>query len=127
MKKSKRAFTTIELLVVMVVSMILLTLLFLLLYHTNKLYNDVVTKRDDSGYALVLMSDIENLTRGCDHASIDEEGRKLIIHYQDVEHVIDTNDYGIDARIMVDNELRIITVYVGGEVYCITYILDAHL
>lgn len=127
MKKSKRAFTTIELLVVMVVSMILLTLLFLLLYHTNKLYNDVVNKRDDSGYALVLMSDIENLTRGCDHASTDEEGRKLIIHYQDVDHVIDTNDYGIDARVMVDNELRIITVYVGGEVYCITYILDAHL
>jgi hypothetical protein len=127
MKKTKRAFTTIELLVVMVVSMMLMSLLFVLLYHTTKLYNDTTTRAGEDGYALVMLTDMENLVRGCDYVSTDDEGRKLIVHYAHQDYVVDTNDYGLDAKILIDSDVQTISVYIGGEVYCIPYILNARL
>ena len=50
-----------------------------------------------------------------------EEGRILIVHDHNEKYSIDTNDYGIDARMLVDPAKKLITIYIGGEAYCIPY------
>ena len=117
----KKAFTTIELLMCLIVSTMLISMMFLLLYHTTSLYNNTVNRVSSDGFALILVSDVENLTRGCDYVETAEEGRILIVHDHNEKYSIDTNDYGIDARMLVDPAKKLITIYIGGEAYCIPY------
>ena len=117
----KKGFTTMELLMSLVVSMMLMTMLFLLLLHTTKLHNDTLSKVDGEGFTLVLVSDIENLTRGCDYVEVVEEARVLVVHDNDEKYVIDVRDYGVDARLVADSYKQIISIYIGGEAYCVPY------
>lgn len=121
MKMRKKAFTTLELLMALAVSMTLLTLMFLLLMHTTNLYNKTVNKANPDGFALILVSDMEKLSRGCDFVELAEGGRILVVHDNDMQYSIDTRDYGIDAKMLIDNKTHSIYVYVGGDVYCIKY------
>lgn len=121
----KKAFTTIELLVSMVVSMILMTMLFILLYHTTSLYNQTTTQTNEDGYTLILLSDIENLTRGCDYVEVVEDSRVLVVHDQNEQFVIDSRDYGVEVKLLADNKKHTINIYAGGEMYCIRYVQNS--
>ena len=122
MRKNKKEFTLMEMLVALVFSAILFVLLYTMLAQTMRVYNNATAKAGETGYAIVLLSDIETLSRGCDYVSTDTEGRILTFHDGVYDYAVDTNDYGLDARILVDNSLHRISVYIGGEVYCVTYV-----
>lgn len=123
MKRTKKAFTLIELLVCMLVSAMLFVMLFALLARTTDMYNEVTTD-GDQGYAVVMIGDIETLSRGCDYATVNSSSSAIIFHDNGERFVIDSADYGVDAIITVDNTAHVISINVGGEVYCVAYVLN---
>ena len=122
MKTKKKAFTLMELLVVMLVTMIVLVLLIGLLSKTIKVYNEVSSRESTHGYTILLISDVETLSRGCDYALTVNENRVLQIFANGEIYSVDSNDYGIDAVFNVDNEKQLIKIICGGEEYCVNYI-----
>ena len=121
MKKTKKAFTLMEMLVVLMVSAMLFVLLFTLLAKTTGVYNKA-TSSGDQGYAVVMIADIETLSRGCDYVTIENDYRAVVFYDGAERYVIDANDYGVDAKMTVNNNTKLISIYIGGEVYCVTYV-----
>lgn len=121
MKKTKKAFTLMEMLVVLMVSAMLFVLLFTLLAKTTNVYNKA-TSSGDQGYAVVMIADIETLSRGCDYVTIENDYRAVVFYDGSERYVIDANDYGVDAKMTVNNNTKLISIYIGGEVYCVTYV-----
>ena len=121
MKKTKKAFTLMEMLVVLMVSAMLFVLLFTLLAKTTNVYNKA-TSSGDQGYAVVMIADIETLSRGCDYVTIENDYRTVVFYDGGERYAIDANDYGVDAKMTVNNNTKLISVYIGGEVYCVTYV-----
>lgn len=121
MKKTKKAFTLMEMLVVLVVSSILFVLLFTLLAKTTEVYNKA-TSSGDKGYAVVMIADIETLSRGCDYVTIENDERTIVFYDGGEKFAIDANDYGVDAKMSVNNSTKLISIYIGGEVYCVPYV-----
>ncbi len=122
MKTKKKAFTLIELLVVMVVSTIVMILLITLLSSTFKVYNETTSRENTYSYVLLMISDIETLSRGCDYVITDNEDKVLKIVSENKTFSINSNDYGIDASFLVDNVSQIITIFYGGDEYCVKYV-----
>ena len=110
-----------EMLVVLMVSSMLFVLLFTLLAKTTAVYNKA-TSSGERGYAIVMIEDIETLSRGCDYVTIENEYKTVVFYDGGERFAIDANDYGIDAKMTVDNDLKIISIYIGGDVYCVKYI-----
>lgn len=121
----KKAFTLIELLVVLIVTMILLVLLITLLSSTFRIYNNVVSAEHVDSYTIKLVSNIENLTDGCDYVSTNAEKTVLYIHTGSNSVVVNSNDYGLIATFDIDTNNRKVIVNVGGEEYCVQYIQKA--
>ena len=121
MKKTKKAFTLMEMLVVLMVSAMLFVLLFTLLAKTTGVYNKA-TSSGDQGYAVVMIADIETLSRGCDYVTIENDYRAVVFYDDGERYVVDANDYGVDAKMTVNNNTKLISIYIGGEVYCVTYV-----
>ena len=123
MKKTKKAFTLIELLVCMLVSAMLFVMLFSLLARTTDMYNKI-TSDGDQGYAVVMIGDIEILSRGCDYVTVSSDAGAVIFHDNGEKYVIDSDDYGVEAIVTVDNSNHVISINIGGEVYCVRYVLN---
>lgn len=121
MKTKKKAFTLMELLVSMIVCMVLLVLLFSLLGKTYKIYQRTTSTGGENGYVVVLLSEIETLTRGCDSVTLDSTNKILTINTQGNDYAINTVDYGVDANVSLDTANKLINIEIGGEVYCVTY------
>jgi type II secretory pathway pseudopilin PulG len=122
MKTKKKAFTLIELLVVMVVTMVVMVLLITLLSSTFKVYNETTTRENTYAYVLLMISDVETLSRGCDYVLTDNDDKVLKIVSENKTFSVNSNDYGIDASFTVDNTSQIITISYGGDEYCVKYV-----
>ena len=125
MKTKKKAFTLMELLVAMIVCMVLLVMLFSLLGKTYKIYQRTTATGGENGYIVVMLSEIEMLTRGCDSVKVDDTNKILTINTNGNDYAVNTTDYGVDATIALDTTAKLISIDIGGEVYCVTYVEKA--
>jgi competence protein ComGC len=116
----KKAFTLVELLVVMLIATLTLSALFAILSSTFKLYDDTVQRSNPHNSELVFINSIAMVSRQATSMEVYENSLK--IQTRDDVLLFDPAEYKIsDVVFVVDNSMGILNIIIGGETYCINY------
>ena len=117
----KRAFTLIEILVVLVLTTIVMAVLISAISASFNMYNESLDNSDSIGSQMKFLSDVSSTAYGCANVYVVEN--QLFIAKNGVDTIYDPQQYGLDATILIDSSKSLILINMGGREFCLNYII----
>lgn len=118
-QRNKKAFTLLEILIVLVIAVPIIALTMVALSHTLNLYSESRKENELIGGASSMIATIDAMTDICGDVEIVND--VLVVERNGIQTGFNPSDYGISATFSVDDSEKIIYITIGGELHCITY------